>query len=79
MGAKSITLPEDLLAAVSETAEMEGKTPEQVGEAAIRRYLAKARLERFAQRNEERAHELGIKETDVPRIVKEWRREQHGH
>jgi hypothetical protein len=78
MGTKSITLPEDLLAAVSETAEVEGKTPEQVIEDATRRYIAKARLERFAQRNEERARELGIKESDVPGIVKEWRREQHG-
>jgi metal-responsive CopG/Arc/MetJ family transcriptional regulator len=75
---KNVALPEDLLAAVAKTAQDEGKTPDQVIEDATRRYLAKARLERFGRRNEERARSLSIKESDVPRIVKEWRRQQRG-
>ncbi len=74
----NVALPDDLLAAVTEAARNEGKTPDEVIEAATRRYLAKARLDRFARRNEDRARSLGISESDVPRIVKDWRTEQRG-
>jgi metal-responsive CopG/Arc/MetJ family transcriptional regulator len=75
---KNVAIPDDLLAAVAEAAEAEGKTPDEVIEAATRRYLARERLDRFVRQNEERAHALGITESDVPRMVKEWRQEQRG-
>ena len=74
-GGKNVALPDDLLAAVAEIARTEGKTPDQVIEEATRRYLARERLDRFVGRNEQRSRELGITEADVPRIVKEFRRE----
>ena len=67
---KNVALPEDLLAAVAEAARNEGRTPDEVIEAATRRYVSHQRLDRLVRRNEERARELGITEDDVPRIVK---------
>jgi len=75
---KNVTLPEDLLAAVADCARAAGKTPEEVIEEATRRYLARERVDKFVRRNEQRARELGIEEGDVPRLVKEFRREQRG-
>ena len=76
--AKNVALPEDLLTAASEAARAEGKTAEELIETATRRYLAHDRLERFVRRNEQRARELGITESDVPRLVQEHRREKRG-
>ena len=75
---KNVALPEDLLAAVSESARAEGKTTDELIEAATRRYLYQERLDRFVRRNEQRARELGISEGDVPRLIHEHRREQRG-
>ena len=75
---KSVALPEDLLAAVAEAAQAQGTTPEEVIETATRRYLARKRLNHLVHRNEDRARDLGLTEADVPRIVKEWRKEQRG-
>lgn len=73
---KNIALPDDLLTAVAALAETEGKTPEEIITVATRRYIAREQLDRLVRRNEQRALELGIKEEDIPEIVKRWRREQ---
>jgi predicted transcriptional regulator len=73
---KNVALPDDLLTAVAELAETEGKTPDEIIAVATRRYIAREQLDRLVRRNEQRALELGIKEEDVPDIVKQWRREQ---
>ena len=76
--AKNVALPEDLLTAASEAARAEGKTTDELIEAATRRYLARERLDGFVRRNEQRARELGITEGDVPRLIHEHRREHRG-
>ena len=76
--AKNVALPEDLLTAASEAARAEGKTTDELIEAATRRYWARERLDGFVRRNEQRARELGITEGDVPRLIHEHRREQRG-
>jgi ribbon-helix-helix CopG family protein len=75
---KNVTLPEDLLTAVAQAAQAEGKTTDEVIEQATRLYLARQRLDRFVRRNEARARERGISEADVPRLIEDWRREQRG-
>jgi predicted transcriptional regulator len=73
---RSIGLPDDLASSVDELARSQGKTAEEVVEEATRRYLARTRLERLVARNEQRAREVGLMEADVPRLVKEFRRER---
>ena len=75
---KNVALPDELLSAVAEMAQVEGKTTDELIELATRGYIAQRRLERLARRNEVRARELGIREADVPGIVREWRAEQRG-
>jgi hypothetical protein len=72
----NVHVPDDLLAAVAEIARSEGKAPDAVIEEATRRYLARQRLDKFVRRNEERVRQMGITESDVPRIVEEFRLEQ---
>ncbi len=73
-----VALPDDPLTAVAEIARAEGRTSEEVIAEATRRYVSRERLDRFVRRNEQRASELGITEADVPRIVKDFRREHSG-
>jgi metal-responsive CopG/Arc/MetJ family transcriptional regulator len=75
---KNVALPDDLLMAVAEIARTEGKTADEVIAEATRRYLARERMDRFVRRNEQRARDLRIAESDVPRIVEDFRREQRG-
>ena len=75
---KNVSLPEELLAAAAEAARAEGRTADEVIAEATRRYLSRERMDRLVGRNERRARDLGIGESDVPRIVKEYRTEQRG-
>ena len=75
---KNVALPDDLLTAASEAARAEGKTTDELIEAATRRYLSRERLDRFARRHDQRARVLGIAESDVPRLIHEHRRDQRG-
>lgn len=73
---KSVALPDELVTAVGEIAQAAGKTTDQIVEDATRRYLLHARLDRLVQRFEGKAEELGITESDVPRVIEEWRSQQ---
>ena len=75
---KNVSLPEELLTAAAEAARAEGRTADEVIAEATRRYLSRERMDRLVRRNEQRARDLGIRESDVPRIVKEFRREHRG-
>jgi predicted transcriptional regulator len=75
---KNVALPDDLVTAAEEMARAEGKTAEELIEEATRRYLARQRLDSFVRHNERRARGLGITEGDVPKIVKQFRREHRG-
>ena len=77
-GEKNVAVPDDLLAQLESAAQAQGKTVDELIEDVARRHLARVRLDRFVHRNEERARELGINEEDVPRVIEEWRQEQHG-
>jgi hypothetical protein len=73
---KNTNIAEELLARVREAAEAEERSPEELIADALERYLRAKRFDRLASYGESRAHELGIREEDVPRLVKETRKER---
>lgn len=73
---KNVALPGDLLTAVADMAQTQGKTPDQLIEAATREYLARKEWDRVTRPIARRARELGITEDDVVDLIHEWRREQ---
>ena len=75
---KNVALPDDLLTAVAEIARVEGKTPDELIEETTRRMLRVRGLRSFVAENRRIAEEQGLTEADVPRLVKEHRREQRG-
>ena len=68
-------LSDDLLRQLEETARAQNRTPSEVLEEAVREYLDKQSWVEFVERNERRARDMGISESDVPRLVSEVRRE----
>jgi metal-responsive CopG/Arc/MetJ family transcriptional regulator len=72
----SITFPADMLKRVKERAKQENRTMSELLREAYREYERKRRWEEINAYGRERAAALGIKEEDVLRIVKEFRKEQ---
>ncbi len=68
-------LSDELIERVKETAAAQHREPAQVVEEAVCKYLASQRLQRFAEKMQAKASALGIKEEDIPGLVKEVRRE----
>ena len=75
--AQTITppLPEDLQLKIDEIAREQHREPAEVLEEAVRRYVGIQALERLSPKLEKRAREKGIREEDIPGLVKETRRE----
>jgi hypothetical protein len=69
----SIRMPEGLMAEVQQRAEAEQRSPEELVLEAVERYLVQKRRERLYARGEEQARKLGVREEDIPDIVKESR------
>src|SRR5712691_2555395 len=62
-------LSDELLQQIEDCAREQNRKPSEVLEEAVRRYMALCRLERLAERGEERARARGIREGDVPGLV----------
>lgn len=77
---KNIALAKDVLERVREQAEAEGKTADElVQEAAITLLDARqtiGKLRSFVARNRARNEAMGLKESDVPRLIAETRAER---
>jgi predicted transcriptional regulator len=71
----SIRVSEALMAELKRAADVEQRSPEEVVEDAVERYLRLKRRERLYAYGEGQAERLGIKEEDVPTLVKEIRRD----
>jgi hypothetical protein len=78
MAAPNVTLPEELLTAVTEIARAEGKTPDELITETTQKMLQLRGLRSFVAENRRLAEQQGLSEGDVPRLVKEYRREQRG-
>ena len=77
---KNIALTEDVLERVREQAQAEGKTADElVEEAALNLLEARqtvGELRSFVARNRARNEAAGLKESDVPQLITEFRSEQ---
>ena len=72
----NIALPEALLAEIQSTAEAEHRSADEVLADAVRRYLEDRSWTRLLDYGAEKAEALGIKESDVDRLIAESRGEQ---
>ena len=75
MSNSSIRVSESLMAELQRAADVEQRSPEEVVEDAVERYLRLKRRESLYAYGEGQAKRLGIKEEDVPALVKEIRRD----
>ena len=73
---KTVPVNAELFDRIEEEAQLEGKSVEDFLETAVTRYLAIARLQRLQRYGASRARELGLSESDVPRLIEEYRNEQ---
>jgi hypothetical protein len=70
---KNVALEPDLFARVTEEAQAEGKTADEIANEATKRYLALRGLQKLQGYGQRRAEELGITEEDIPRLIAESR------
>ena len=75
MSDSNIRVSEALMAELRRAADVEQRSPEEVVEDAVERYLRLKRRESLYTYGEGQAKRLGIKEEDVPALVKEIRRD----
>ena len=75
MSYSSIRVSEALMAELQRAADVEQRSPADVVEDAVERYLRLKRRERLYAYGEGQAERLGIEEEDVPALVKEIRRD----
>jgi len=75
MAGGNISLPDPLLAEIQSTARTERRTADEVVADAVRVYLEKQSWVQFVERNERRAKKMGISESDVDRLIAEYRAE----
>jgi hypothetical protein len=73
MGQMNASLPGDLMAEVRKLAQAEERTTDEVVQEAVERLLRLKRRQKLYQYGEKQARKLGIKESDVPRLVRETR------
>ena len=71
----SITLPPEMLQSFRKLAKAENRTMSEIVREALRNYEKQKRREIIAEARQ-RADKRGIKEKDVVRIIREYRRDQ---
>lgn len=76
MAANNVSLPEPLLAEVRNAAEVEHRTVDEVLADAVKSYLEDRSWTRLLEYGQERAAEMGIKESDIDRLIAESRAER---
>jgi CopG family transcriptional regulator/antitoxin EndoAI len=69
----SLSLPPKLLRAAERLARREGRTKSELLREALRRYLADSRWRELQEFGRSQALKLGIEESDVERLVAEYR------
>ena len=74
MSNNSIRVSESLMAELQRAADVEQRSPEEVVEDAVERYLRLSRRKRLYAYGDGQAERVRIEEEDVPALVKEIRR-----
>ena len=75
----NISLPEPLLAEIQSAAHAEHRSVDEVLTDAVKRYVEERSWTNLLNYGAERAKALGIKESDVDRLIAESRAEQRSH
>ncbi len=70
----SITVPPVLLKEAEKVAKREGRTQSELFREALRRYVAQSQFKELQRHGMARSKELGLKASDVPRLVQAYRR-----
>ena len=76
MATINIHISDELLAELQSKAAAEGKTVDELAGEALRKGLEEQSWQDLLDYGRERGRASGYTEEDVPRVVKEWRREQ---
>jgi hypothetical protein len=77
-GQTNASLPGELMAEVRKLAQAEERTTDEVVQEAVERLLRMKRRQKLYAYGEKQAKRLGIRESDVPRLVKETRQDDRG-
>jgi len=77
MAMNNVHVSEELLAELRSKAREKGKSVDDLAEEALRRGLEQEAWQDLLRYGSERGQASGYSEEDVPRLVKEWRREQY--
>jgi hypothetical protein len=77
--ANNISIPEPLLAEIQIAAQAEHRTVDEVLTEAVKRYVEDRSWTKLLDYGAERAKTLGIKESDIDRLIAESRAEGRGH
>jgi metal-responsive CopG/Arc/MetJ family transcriptional regulator len=72
----SLSLPTKLLREVERVARREGRTKSELLREALHRYLADSRWRELQEFGRSQARKLGFEESDVERLVAEYRAER---
>ncbi|MBI3209662.1 MAG: hypothetical protein HYZ37_12290 [Candidatus Solibacter usitatus] len=72
-GEKNVAVSGELLEQITKAAQVQGKTPDEVAEDALRKYLGHVRLDGLSSYGQAQARRLGINESDIPRLISEIR------
>lgn len=70
----SLSLPPALLREAERAAKQEGRTKSELFREALRRYIQERRWAELRRYGAQQARRLGIKETDVQRLIEEHRK-----
>jgi CopG family transcriptional regulator/antitoxin EndoAI len=72
----SLSLPPKLLREAERLARREGRTKSELFREALRRYLADSRWRELQEFGRSQARKLALKESDVERLLQEYRTER---
>ena len=70
----SLSLPPELLREAERVAKKEGRTKSELFREALRRYIQERRWAELRRYGAQRVRKLGIKETEVERIIAAYRK-----
>jgi metal-responsive CopG/Arc/MetJ family transcriptional regulator len=71
--ATSLTLPPRLMREVERVAKREGRTRNELLSDAVKKYIADSNRRELLRYGQEQARKLGLKESDVDRLIHEFR------
>ena len=69
----SLSLPPKLLREAERLAKREGRTRNELMSEALKRYIAESKRLELLKYGQEQARKLGLKESDVDRLIHEYR------